>query len=145
MPTKNKTITMKPMVSSCCKGGFVVATDYQKNKKHYECLLCEKSCDIEPFKKPTKNKQENWEKEFDKLKKRSEFISGKVWHISSKIIKPFIAKELTKKDKEFIEILNGLEMKARNGMEDNIQYKLGYNLAAYLFNDKIKQIKKKYE
>ena len=48
---------------------------------------------------------------------------------------------LKAKDKEFIEILDGLEMKTRTGMKDNIQYRLGYNLAVHLLNNKIKQIK----
>jgi len=37
----DKTITMKAMQSSCCGGGF-------KIKHAYKCLVCKKSCDIEP-------------------------------------------------------------------------------------------------
>ena len=47
---KKKTITMKPFVSSCCKGGFKVVGN-PKEAWIYECLLCGKSCDIESFKK----------------------------------------------------------------------------------------------
>ena len=45
------------------------------------------------------------------------------------------------KDKEFIEILNGLEMKKIDPMN---QADDGYNLAIKELNNKIKQIKKKY-
>ena len=51
MKKKEETIIMKPFVSSCCKGGMKVISG-DEGTSHYECLLCKKSCGIEPFKKP---------------------------------------------------------------------------------------------
>ena len=91
----------------------------------------------------------DWEKEFDLEFNECENLREKLGdkllctlesHHGS--IKQFIAKELAKKDKEFIEILNRLEVKIN---EDWSAKASAENMEVFKeLNNKIKQIKKKY-
>ncbi len=131
---------------------------------------------------PTKKELNNWEKEFDKrfgdnvvwwqecvaemrigdpdFKSLKKFIDKELVKIRTKFIKREIqlSRELVNllkaKDKEFIEILDGLEIKEKlvilgisgNESFDYVEGKTnGLNQAAESLNNKIKQIKKKYE
>ena len=131
---------------------------------------------------PTKKELNNWEKEFDKrfgdnvvwwqeclaemrigdpdFKSLKKFIAKELVKIRTKFIKREIqlSRELVNllkaKDKEFIEILDGLEIKEKlvilgisgNESFDYVEGKTnGLNQAAESLNNKIKQIKKKYE
>ena len=94
-------------------------------------------------------KNNKWEKRFDNEFGITFFSRGATVHL-----KTFIAKELAKKDKEFIEILNGLEMNIQSPLFSE-RNKIGewkikkmkrelINLIAENLNNKIKQIKQKY-
>ncbi len=187
-----KTITMKPFVSTCCKGGFKVISE-DEGTSYHECLLCKKPCDIESFKKPNniqkrakesnkdlikkelkgdmhhiglrgdigkkENKKSNmdWVKRFTKKFNKhgfsnSECTNFKLAGLYFKEIRPFITKELAKKDKAFIKELKGLEMeeepetftKKSGGICIDRDESLK-NLIRAELNQKLKQIIKKYE
>ena len=91
-------------------------------------------------------KEFDWEEELFELAEKyckhddREMNSCLYW-----IFRPVIVKALKAKDKEFIEILDGLEMEEKTSIHSDIQHPKEYNQAVKKINNKIKQIKKKYE
>lgn len=87
MITKSKkNITMKPYVSSCCKGGFLIATN-KKGKEFYKCLVCNKDCKIEPFKKPQENIQKRAESGEPITSILNESMEKKKWSLVGELTK----------------------------------------------------------
>ena len=113
------------------------------------------------------NKQQKWEKEFDKLPQTKlttkQFIRNLLkkereqckWEKEGTLVhcQTLCQEDLKAKDKEFIEILDSLKMKTMKGSKSEFQrikeiedaIGTGHNLAIYRLNNKIKQIKRKYE
>ncbi len=139
----NKKITL----IRCPKCGNAYYIDKKAMGKERACAYCNKM--IIPLQaKPSKmfnNIQENWEEELSVLAEKycqhndtDEFNNCLYW-----IFRPVIVKALKAKDKEFIEILNGVKVKI---IEDWSVKASAENMEAFKkLNNKIKQIKQKYE
>ena len=133
--TNKKTITMRPYVSSCCKGGFKeFSMRALQGGNYYKCLLCGKSCEIEPFTRPNK-KELNWEKE---LRERMliKFI-GLEFH--KKDIDWVIDEILKARQKERDDIIKMVKGKMKKGKVECSCCHYSHNLA---LSDIIKEIKK---
>ncbi len=92
--------------------------------------------------------------EFNKLKKRSEFYSGKIWHISSTIARNFLVKALTRQREEAEEVIaeeklavNWKLVQQREGWLKDLELiqKLADEEQAFKTDIKIQQLINKYK
>ncbi len=144
---KNGKRELKNKYSEFCVECKKWANNIKKNCPECQFEAGEHSFECSKYIEPKYNIQEDWKKSLNINQRFAWVTLEQRNHILIEI--KFQRKA---KDKEFIEILNGLKMKKRTKIDKNNPFFKtgrwvwhGYNQAVKEFNNKIKQIKKKYE